>query len=372
MTQSSVPAPLSPSRLPPSPAFTNTETNSPANILIPLDSDRFRWTRLLGLSWLASGHEPRAVRTSCGLAICDLLTRNVRPLLVGAGLAPGSTDFTLEDHSLDCVAQCVMEHKRSVLFTGVSDALLAELGRHFSDCVFRWRDEPEGRFAATATYSDSAADQLLDQAVVWRAQSRALEHEAVVKWVNDCLFELPNEQRLPSTPLRARSILESWSIISKWQRFAWTAMMMADQLERSCQKSFEKGDGPGSKIRDADEVRLLAVSLRGSTFGAAIRVLSDRFGRSGLEVVDRFGPEHEPVEDYHLGQFSGPGAYIYIGDFIAGGTELKLAEAYAHSKNAVVTHAVVIGSWLSPDKYSTRIRIDRLVDLSKGRQPLEL
>jgi len=53
----------------------------------------------------------------------------------------------------------------------------------------------------------------------------------------------------------------------------------------------------------------------------------------------------------------------YVGDFVIGGTELKIAETYAVARNCIVNHAIVVGSLFDPGDYEGRATVHSLVKL---------
>jgi hypothetical protein len=156
----------------------------------------------------------------------------------------------------------------------------------------------------------------------------------------------------------ATGVLNARALIANPVTFVWISLLLTDLFQQVIEEAKPKTN------------RILAVSLRGSPFAAAIRILANRFSPS-LEIIDHIGPKHELLEE-HVGQNEMQGGeYILVSDFVIGGTEIKIARAYAMAKGAILKNAITIGSYLSGPEYGDAVRLQSLVDISSVVPKLE-
>jgi hypothetical protein len=139
---------------------------------------------------------------------------------------------------------------------------------------------------------------------------------------------------LNSTPYRANGRFDARLILERPADFLWISMLMADLVETAIAETL------------AAAPRLIATSLRASPFAATVsRLLTTG---CDLEIVDHMGPSHSILEEYPVAHTARPASYVYIGDFLIGGTEMKRCEIYAHCRGGRLVAAVVIGSLFEP------------------------
>lgn len=159
-------------------------------------------------------------------------------------------------------------------------------------------------------------------------------------------------ERLESTPLLATGVLNARALIADPVKFVWISLLLTDLFQQVIEEATPKTN------------RILAVSLRGSPFAAAIRILAHRFSPS-LEIIDHIGPKHELLEE-HVGKNEMHGGeYVLVSDFVIGGTEIKIARAYAMAHGATLKNAITIGSYLRGSEYGDAVRLQSLVDISR-------
>jgi hypothetical protein len=161
--------------------------------------------------------------------------------------------------------------------------------------------------------------------------------------------------RLRSTPLKANGYFDANRLLGDPDAFPWLACLMADRLRSLLDREPQPGRRPGDPRGGTDDglrYRLLACTRNGAVLASAVRNLLPSQLR--VDVVDRFGPIPRTMEVYDGGEDdeNTPNtkfAYIYIGDFIIAGTELRMAEAHAYYRNIPLVAALVIGSVIRPD-----------------------
>jgi hypothetical protein len=176
------------------------------------------------------------------------------------------------------------------------------------------------------------------------------EQEYIRKSVKES-FEpfLDGDRRLASTPILASGILNARLLISDPARFIWISLSMAQKLDQLYQDQ-----------RPRDPC-LLAVSLRGSALAAAIKILA--VDDIPLVVVDHMGPKHKILEEHSLGVSTHRFNYILVADFVVGGTEMKIAQAYANLRGCTLIHTIAIGCLLHPQDYASPAGITTLVQI---------
>jgi len=135
-------------------------------------------------------------------------------------------------------------------------------------------------------------------------------------------------KRLCSTPFLANGEFDSKKIIESPKDFMWISFYMSDKLFQLIESE---------KLTD---VVLVSASLRGSSFTSILGILNE------LEYVniDHIGPIHKVYDFNNLDLKHRNRNYVYIGDFVFGGTEIKLTKVYASFAGARLDHALVLGS----------------------------
>lgn len=172
-----------------------------------------------------------------------------------------------------------------------------------------------------------------------------------------------NPQYLRSTPLKANGFFDGQKIIGNPASFSWFALRSAATVKRllSLDRVPEKKREGEFRSSQHQETRLLACTQNGVSFAMAISnmihvddVVADGEDpeQIGVDVIDRFGPSQMFIEEYSCSEQSTPDSYIFVGDFVIAGTELKIAEVHAYHRRAQLRHAVVVGSVLEESSSS--------------------
>lgn len=181
------------------------------------------------------------------------------------------------------------------------------------------------------------------------------ERDFIAEAVGKC-YEPCETKRLSSTPLIAKGEFNARALISDPKVFSWTSLLLTDLFIETLKQAKPRTN------------RLLAVSLRGSPFAAAIRILSENFSPS-LEIIDHIGPRHELLES-HIGPNNMDGGeYVLVSDFVIGGTEIKIARTYAMAHGACLENAIAIGSYLPGDQYDRNVCLRSIVSLAAKDTP---
>jgi hypothetical protein len=167
-------------------------------------------------------------------------------------------------------------------------------------------------------------------------------------------------QRMESSPLLATGIFDAREIISRPTQLAWVGAFLARLAEDTYEEWRNRSLGSGQTNRAP---QILAVSLRGSPFAGAVAALTD-FHR-GLHIVDHVGPKHGILEAYSIPEPRPSLEFLYVGDFILGGTELKVARSYANGLGSRLVGAVALGMLLPSAEYHFDAPIAALTALTE-------
>jgi hypothetical protein len=134
-------------------------------------------------------------------------------------------------------------------------------------------------------------------------------------------------------------------------------LFLADALDNYIKKEIEDKE----KNPNAPEIKLLAVSLRGSPFASAVSLLINK----SYDTIDHLGPRHKLFDFELLDNFKKGIRYIYVGDFIVGGTEVKIAKAYAELLGCELNFAIVLSSLLDPDVFKDSFNLITLTRIKE-------
>lgn len=159
-------------------------------------------------------------------------------------------------------------------------------------------------------------------------------------------------RRLPSTPLLASGFFDSRLILRDSNSYAWTCVAMSDLLAGYLEKAVD-ATTPSPLRRTA----LLAVSPRAGTLAAGIAMLLGETYLRTLTMVAATGPLKTIREPVMFRDRADHTSFIFITDFIVGGSELRSAEILAQLYGGRVVAAVSMATALSPDEYGSESNI---------------
>lgn len=313
-----------------------------------LEHKDFRYTRLLAATWHTNLSAPSLCTSAAGARLLDWMKAASvdLPLVLNcAGIS------TIEDHALSAIETYLTTNESAIAFIveNQNDQLIREIESELrrvkvcSDAVNGAQILIYGSRPRTA-----ALRSMLDRVT---REAADLEIEFVKRAVRDSYKDFLLPQRLDSTPLLASGVLNARALISDPAKFTWVSLLLTKLFEQVIEKSRPRTN------------RILAVSLRGSPFAAAVRLLANGCSPS-LEVIDHIGPTHDVLEATVGQRDMYKGEYVLVGDFVIGGTELKVARAYAMSQGAVIKNAIAIGSYLPGNLYDKHIKLESLVNLA--------
>jgi hypothetical protein len=162
--------------------------------------------------------------------------------------------------------------------------------------------------------------------------------------------KFPYETRLSSTPVIANGEFDSNYIISNPSTFMWVTLFLSDKLNALIDEA---------KFMN---VKLLSASLRGAPFAAMLGLINNL----KFETIDHFGPKHKVLDIDFVKIIEKGINYIYIGDYVIGGTEIKIAKTYTEMKNSKLEYALAIGSLFDKSVFNSMFELHYLVSLKEA------
>lgn len=185
---------------------------------------------------------------------------------------------------------------------------------------------------------------------------REAEDHFLKRRAADCFIAEP--QFLRSTPLWANGFFNAKEILGCPTAFCWFCYAMARQVNHVISKYIKEAIATEQEVDISREIRLLACTQNGVSLAVAVShllkhdVLID--GKQaevlGVDVIDRFGPSQKFIEEYCSREDRKPLCYVFVGDFVIAGTELKIAEVHSYHRRVRLRDAVVLGSVLKPSE----------------------
>ena len=184
-------------------------------------------------------------------------------------------------------------------------------------------------------------------------QAEAVDRKRMQDIIRDTFHEnaLGTPAPLSSTPILASGVYNASHIICEPDQFNWTVLHLEQHLDKL--------------IPDWNPFQhcLLSGSLRAAPFAAALAFMKTL--PRAVEIHDHFGPNPILLEEHDLGPPRHSLEYIYIGDFMIGGTELKIACNWAAWRKCRLVKALVLGTLWEKKRYQIgEMAIESLVSLN--------
>lgn len=305
----------------------------------------FVYTRMQALM-LAAGalQRPQAVTPDTGALLAESVSQ----------LAPSCSMMVIDcqqvsfvdHHALEPLSRALINTKLSLVFLDTA-AIATDITTALKEAPNKSDTECENIRIVSVGANAAPTSARLSQL---RTEVRDLEHAFVSEAVRSSVVT-GSPRRLASTPLKTNIAYNARHIMANPQQFIWTAILFSDAL-RTVLANLKSARRPG----------VMAVSLRASPFAVAASLLN----AASCEIIDHMGPTPHILEEHSVAGTGGKGECIYVGDFCIGGTELRIAQTYAHLRGRIMRQALVIGSLLQPsDEAFPGIDIISLVDLRK-------
>lgn len=305
---------------------------------------RFAYTRMRAITWSSTGLIYfNQIQARSGRALADMLVAQIasEPVYVNCRGVHKADDYALEP-----IGEVIKEGRFTFILGGVSSALEQDIQRMLPAPN---RKTDDGESSILAWGPEAGRVNLKAIATV---EAPKLEMDAAERWIREAFvpFQDGKLHRLSSTPILASGVFNAQLLVADPIRFSWLCLLMAERLERELWNS------------QLTNPRLLSASLRASPFAAAVSELMEP--KMDVAVVDHLGPKREIVE-HDLVDFEDERVdYIYFADFILIGTELKLAQSYAHSRGARLKYAAAIGCLFDAKIYGSDLCVTSLTNLA--------
>jgi hypothetical protein len=276
------------------------------------------YTRAQALVWVANGlSELHLFEKSSGKLLSEIINslESHKSLLVNF---KGIVRF--DDHSLDEVYDSLKENKKQLIILN-GEQLFDQLNRLKKGKEVNINHDASNKIIILGNSKNINIDDLLNE-------KRECVENYVIRVLQSTFTKFEDYKRLCSTPFLANGEFDSKKIIESPKDFMWFSFYMSDKL---------------SKIIESErlsDVVLVSASLRGAIFTSILGILND------LEYIniDHVGPIHKVYDFNSLNIEHQNRNYFYIGDFVFGGTEIKLTKVYASFIGAKLDHALVLGS----------------------------
>lgn len=308
------------------------------------DTVSTRFTRAQALVWVANGlsflgHFEKNSGKLLSSIIDDCPTE-LSVLINFEGI------IRLDDHCLDDVFLSLEGNtKQVIIFNG--ESLYEDFFKLKKDKQISVIDHPAEKIIVLGNPDYSKVNLFLEE------REKKINH--YINHVLENTFTKFTEfKRLSSTPFFANGEFDSKKIIESPKDFMWIAFYLSDRLTNII------------KTERLSDIVLVSASLRGSAFASILGTLND------LEYIsiDHIGPIHKV---YNFSDFENNHSnknYIYVGDFVFGGTEIKLTKLYAAFGGANLNHALVLGSLFEAKAFTdfTLHELVRLNELSSTAQ----
>jgi len=311
----------------------------------------FEYLRLQFLIWRCNGlQSPSKLQANAGQLLADIIANeNDIPLIINC-----SKVTSIGNYSLESVVQKIKETKRIVYFlysSGIGEDLRKELigfntlaVDSYSKTYFVGFDKGENSHLETDSIITNASKDIIE---VCKAATDN-EIKKVKVYLSKCFKNDGYFSRLKSTPILTNGVFNARKIISKPNSFMQTCLLLNEKASYVINNSKPL------------KARILSVSLRASAFAGIIGQLN----KMDVEIVDHMGPKYKLLENSKLSFDEQDFEYLFIGDFLIGGTEMKIANTYAHFKGSIIKDAIFLASLFDPKAYASEINITTLISES--------
>ncbi len=295
------------------------------------------YSRVQVLTWIANG---TSLLNILEKNACELLAMIIeesddsKPIIINF---KGVTD--IDDHAMDSVFKKLNDNKKQlVIINGYH--LLGKIDKLKKDskAIINSNSENETITIGKAT--------IIDYKEVLRERKKHID-KFIRHTISVSFRKFPKEIRLCSTPIIANGEFNSSEIISNPSKFIWVVFFLSDKLHEILNKSL------------LENVKLLSASLRGAPFAAMLGLIHN----IKFETIDHLGPRHKIFDLNFVKQKEKGINYIYIGDFVFGGTEIKIAKTYTEMKGSKLSYALAIGSLFEAETFSHEFDLTYLADL---------
>lgn len=306
----------------------------------------FEYVRLQYLIWRFNGlQSPNKLQAKAGVELANIIDNgNEMPLIINCSNVSSIANYSLEETILR------INNTNRVIYFLYSIGIGEEL-RNLLPCFhtisinsyYKTYFDGENK---KSLMKDCIITSKTDNVIDICKKSTDDEIKRIIKILSNCFKNEVNLFRLKSTPILTNGVFNARRIILKPNSFMQTCLLLNEKVSFVLNNSMPKNS------------RILSVSLRASAFAGVIGQLNKMY----VEIVDHMGPKYKMLENSKLSFDEQGFEYIFIGDFLIGGTEMKIANTYAHFKSSIIKDAVFLASLFNPIDYSSDINISTLIN----------
>lgn len=225
-----------------------------------------------------------------------------------------------DDHCLDDVYKSLEGNKKQIIILN-GEHLFGELNRLKKDRQVDIKHDSLNKIIVIGNPRNIDIDKIF-------LERKDIVEMFICNVLKSTFTKFDTFKRLSSTPFLANGEFDSKRIIESPMDFMWISFYLSDKLTEIIES--EK----------LSEIVLVSASLRGAIFTSVLGILND------LDYIniDHIGPIHKVYDINSLEAKHRNKNYFFIGDFVFGGTEIKLTKVYSSFWGANLNQALVLGS----------------------------
>lgn len=329
-----------------------------------LVQDDFVYIRLQGLIWASDG---LLLNSKFNIGASELFLEIAENVNIDKPLIVNCKRITKFDESIYRIIK-EKNLKRKIIFTHIDGGFHAQFAKEL-DIIFNGLAQQNSSKNlistnhSSFTFTPDQYDELVQKVEIYLKKKNDEIVRSCFKYYEETNHKKLNQ--LPSTSILATGEFDAGKIISNPEKFFWLTLNLSDLIDDYAKEIIQNSD---PKIA----CRLLSVSLRGSPFAAAVSLLS-KDPLIKFDTVDHLGPTHKLFDLEFFDKLKLVNKekfrYIFFGDFIIGGTEIKIAQTYSQIYGYDLMHAVLIASYFDADRYLPGIEVKSLVKIKELQIP---
>ncbi|HFQ5431646.1 hypothetical protein ACSTD8_01710 [Vibrio vulnificus] len=324
-----------------------------------LINDKLVYSRAMLFSW-ESGSNPSSFSETNG----EFISKKLEEVLNSTGkrivIINANHVADVDDHFFNCLLELYKKIKFTLIL--YSSDKQHELINYFNEHL----DRTIYNQVESYTSSDTRFFCLYSQnqkicSSKWaslKSSAEDLEKDQIKNLISSSYIKNENRTKLSSTPLVASGHFNANDLISNPYSFRWLVLLLVEMIYK--------------KILDnqINSYTIVASSLRGAAIAGSVREILYFFSKPKLYVFDHIGPKYDFSKGNSTFDFSGTECCFYVGDFLIGGTELKLTQAYCQFFGGKITNAFTLGKYTNDDLIGN-IQIQSIAQLKDCVEDLE-
>ena len=312
----------------------------------------FVYSRALLFSW-ESDSNPTSLTQTNGQYFLKraqemLAVHSCKVLLLNCNLVSD-----VDDHFIKPLIELVMQKKLSIVFysSDKQNELISHLEEHLSE-----QDYPNQltkRSSGTRFfhfYSEKLCEAKWDEI---KENAEKLELDSIKKLVHSAFVSVGDGIKLSSSPIHASGHFNATKLLSHPEKYRWIVLLLSELVNRVLIEN-----------KQSPQFAIVAGSLRGSILAGAIKEILDYIWEPKFIIFDHLGPKHNFSQNPRQEKLPKDFPCIYIGDFMIGGTELKLAQVHTSLLGGNLNIAFLVGKYTQLNTLNDQIGLNSLVQLS--------